>query len=86
MGVRRTRFLLIQYKCWGDCAAVFLHALPEGGGTPPPQHNTPEAGAGIVQFLLRLHSKTSMVISFLSNLGRFNSALRLHVPGHDCMY
>lgn len=36
MGVRRTRFLLIQYRCWGDCAAAFLHAPPEGGETPPP--------------------------------------------------
>lgn len=23
MGVRRTRFLLIQYMCWGDCEVVF---------------------------------------------------------------
>nr|DAT68282.1 MAG TPA: hypothetical protein [Caudoviricetes sp.] len=43
------------------------------------QHNTPEAGAGIMQFLLRLHSKTSMVISFLSNLGWVDSALRLQI-------
>lgn len=32
-----------------------------------------------MQFLLKLHSKTSMVFSFLSNLGRFNSALRLQI-------
>lgn len=35
-----------------------------------------------MQFLLKLHSKTSMAISFLSNLGRFDSALRLQIkPG-----
>nr|DAF72761.1 MAG TPA: hypothetical protein [Caudoviricetes sp.] len=35
-----------------------------------------------MQFLLRLHPKTSMVISFLSNLGWFDSTPRLQIePG-----
>nr|DAJ81062.1 MAG TPA: hypothetical protein [Caudoviricetes sp.] len=36
MGVRRTRFLLIQYRCWGDYAEVFLHSCQNVVRLHPP--------------------------------------------------